>query len=235
MKEYDFKIVVRRTNRRKTLSLKVVDDVLQVSIPMNLTEVELEKFIDKNHDWVLRHLAKNTKNQQDIKTYEQGETWNIFGKPYVLKIQLATKNRMALDDERGEILLELSEKDFFSKKISVVRKKFIFYLDEILQESAQELAQKYADKLGFTFESVGIKEYKSMWGLCRGKEIFFNRKLIFAPKWIFEYVVVHEVCHLKHPHHQKEFWQEVNKFYPQYKAAKQWLKLKGSHLMNIKL
>lgn len=235
MKQYDFNIDVRRTNRRKTLSLKVVDDVLRVSIPMNLTQTELEKFIDKNHDWILRHLAKNTKNQQNAKTYEQGESWTIFGKPYILKIQLATKNRMALNDEAGEILLELIEKDFFSQKTGVVRKNFILCLDAILQENAQELVQKYADKLGFAFGSVGIKEYKSMWGLCRGKEIFFNRKLIFAPKWIFEYVVVHEVCHLKHPHHQKEFWQEVGKFYPQYKAAKQWLKLKGDHLMNIKL
>lgn len=258
MKNYDFKVEIKRTKRRKTLSLRVINDSLELRIPSDLPETNLEQFIDKNMDWILRRIAKNSQNKSTAKQYTDGEKWDIFGKNFVLKIlpiekniqnqnyinnnatkntivQTDAKKRMALNEQTGEIILSLSEKEFLLQKPEIIRKFFLAWLDSFLKELAQELAQKYAEKLGYEFTSIGIKEYKSMWGLCRGKEIFFNRKLIFAPKWIFEYVVVHEVCHLKHPHHQKAFWQEVGKFYPQYKAAKQWLKLKGEHLMNIKL
>lgn len=79
--------------------------------------------------------------------------------------------------------------------------------------------------------SVGVKTFKSRWGSCTVKdEILFNWKVIQAPQRVVDYVVTHELCHLKHHDHSAAFWHSVERVMPDYLACKDWLKHLGPQL-----
>ena len=90
-----------------------------------------------------------------------------------------------------------------------------------------------ADAFGVTPVYILVKNYKSRWGTCFGDgRIYYNWKLILAPEGIMEYVVAHELCHLKVPNHSKRFWEFLETEIPDWKARRRWLKING-HALSI--
>ncbi len=90
----------------------------------------------------------------------------------------------------------------------------------------------YAEMMGVTFGRITIRMQKSRWGSCSGKgNLNFNCLLMRAPDEIVDYVVVHELCHLKEMNHSKRFWAEVEKILPDYTERRKWLKDHGDELM----
>ena len=79
---------------------------------------------------------------------------------------------------------------------------------------------------------ISVRSFKSRWGSCDKKgEVVFNWNIIKAPHSIVDYVVIHELCHLIHPNHSKDFWQLVYRFDTDYLWHRQWLKEKGTGLL----
>lgn len=84
---------------------------------------------------------------------------------------------------------------------------------------------------GGEYTSITIRDQKTRWGSCSGRGILsFNWRLILAPTEILDYVVVHELCHLTHMNHSKEFWGLVGSVIPDYKVRRKWLKENGHTL-----
>ena len=81
------------------------------------------------------------------------------------------------------------------------------------------------------FTSITIRDQKTRWGSCSGRgTLSFNWRLILAPPEILDYVVVHELCHLTHMNHSREFWDLVGSVIPDYKVRRKWLKENGHTL-----
>ena len=84
---------------------------------------------------------------------------------------------------------------------------------------------------GGSYTSVTIRDQKTRWGSCSSRgTLSFNYRLIFAPPAVLDYVVVHELCHLTHMNHSKEFWNMVGSVMPDYKTHKKWLREHGQEL-----
>jgi len=108
----------------------------------------------------------------------------------------------------------------FKHKKKRVRRPAKSYLAH--RESARAIitqrVQHYADGFGFSYGRIAIKNQKRCWGSCSTKKnLNFNYKLAFLPIEILDYVVVHELCHLRHFHHGPSFWIEVERILPNYK------------------
>ena len=89
----------------------------------------------------------------------------------------------------------------------------------------------YAQHLGVTYERIRIAEQKTRWGSCSSKgTLSFNWKLMLAPPKVLDYVVVHELCHLKEMNHSSRFWKLVEEIIPDYKEYRKWLKDNGNTL-----
>lgn len=85
-----------------------------------------------------------------------------------------------------------------------------------------------ADYHGFRFKKIFIRDTKTKWGSCSSlHNIGLNYRLIKAPVFIIDYVILHELCHTVHFNHSPDFWALVEKHFPDYKAAKIWLKTHG--------
>ena len=89
----------------------------------------------------------------------------------------------------------------------------------------------YAEKLGVSYGKITLRQQKTRWGSCAANgNLNFNWLLILAPPEVLDYVVVHELCHLKHMDHSRNFWNAVADVMPDYNDHKKWLKEHGSEL-----
>ena len=105
-----------------------------------------------------------------------------------------------------------------------------------LREKARTLVtervQYYTPLIGVTYNQIAIRAQHTRWGSCSSKgNLNFNCLLALVPTEVLDYIVVHELCHLKELNHSDRFWDEVGKILPDYKTRKKWLKDNGSNLI----
>ncbi len=96
----------------------------------------------------------------------------------------------------------------------------------------QDRLPLFARKIGVTYQRVTVRRQRTRWGSCSSKgNLNFNCLLTLVPPDVFDYVVVHELCHRKEMNHSAQFWAEVEKQLPHYKTCRKWLKDHGSSLI----
>lgn len=100
------------------------------------------------------------------------------------------------------------------------------------KEYIPKRAAYYRQFTGGEYTRITIREQKTRWGSCSSRgTLSFNWKLMLAPPTVLDYVVVHELCHLKHMDHSREFWAAVENVMPDYKEKRKWLKEHGCELV----
>lgn len=117
-------------------------------------------------------------------------------------------------------------------------------LEKITFEQVKKLADQaveyipkrvkyYAEKENFIYNKITIKNLVSRWGSCSTKgNLNFNCLLMLTPDYVIDYIVVHELCHLREMNHSEKFWAEVEKIIPDYQRAELWLKQNGGNLIS---
>jgi len=99
-----------------------------------------------------------------------------------------------------------------------------WYLDRA-SEKLEQKTVKYAQQIGVQPSKIRVREYKSRWGSCRVRgEVSYNWRIIISPNPVVDYVVVHELCHLIHHNHSKQYWNQVRSIVPDYQSKRDWLK-----------
>jgi hypothetical protein len=99
------------------------------------------------------------------------------------------------------------------------------WLWERVRDDIDKFVRRYSRLLEVDPKSIRLKDMKHFWGSCGPKGVIhLSWRLIFAPKPVLEYAVVHELCHLKYRTHSKEFWLLVKSALPDYKIAEKWLR-----------
>lgn len=114
--------------------------------------------------------------------------------------------------------------------------KITFEQVKELENQAVEYIPKrvkyYAEKENFVYNKITIKNLVSRWGSCSTKgNLNFNCLLMLTPDYVIDYIVVHELCHLREMNHSEKFWAEVEKIIPDYQRAELWLKQNGGNLI----
>jgi predicted metal-dependent hydrolase len=95
-----------------------------------------------------------------------------------------------------------------------------------------ETAKRESSRLGVTYKRITIRDTRSRWGSCSTTgTLSFSWRLALAPREILDYVVVHELCHLRHHDHSRRFWSLVGEVWPQYREHKAWLDDHGWELL----
>ena len=127
--------------------------------------------------------------------------------------------------------LEIPVVDRVKKKSLQIKKQLATWLKEQACHYITTKLPLLVTQTGLTPISFKIRLYKARWGSCNNKgELSFNYLLMMAPLWVVDYVIIHELCHLKHLNHSNKFWQLVDQYYPNYKDAQLWLKKHQSQL-----
>ena len=214
-------VIIR--SARKTLSVSVdCFGRITVRAPKRCSDERIFAFLEEKQDWILQKKAKTVGAGKRLPPEDiNGFTFMLFGLEHT--ISLADGRSIVYDREKKTITLP--------KKNPKTR--LIKWLKETAKYVFLEMTEQKSREMGARYVSVAVTSAKSRWGSCNSKdELRYSFRLLYAPKAIVEYVIVHELAHTKHKNHSQRFWQEVAKYLPDYKARRNWLKA-HAYLMHI--
>jgi predicted metal-dependent hydrolase len=216
-----------RTNRRKTVSVKVQAGKVSVVVPQSLPDGRIEELVTKKARWIREKLKLHRESLAvKPKEYVSGEGFTYLGRNYRLKVENGKPKSVILKNARLVVTLPDG-----SKSPEKVKNALVQWYRTHAEEKLGEKVNRYAKIVGVTPSSLGIKTFKSRWGSCsHAGHVLFNWKIIIAPHRIVDYVVVHELCHLIEHNHSPRFWKCVERVFPDYRECKGWLKENGRTL-----
>ncbi len=204
-----------RRARRISLRLSPARDGIVMTLPVRTSVTSGMDFFRSKAGWVLANLetGKNI-------AFADGAVIPILGGERIIRCV----------DGRGVSTLSQTELHIHSAPEFVARRVRDF-LKKHLHEACLARATAMAATLGKTVRDVKIRDTRSRWGSCStGGTLTFHWQLVFAPQGILDYLVAHEVAHLKEMNHSVRFWQIVAQLYPEHAKARRWLKREGHKL-----
>lgn len=215
----------------KTASICVErDGSVSVKVPESYDEDRLEQLLEAKRYWIYRHLAtwEDLNAARVSREYANGEGFLYLGRSYRLRIVRGQKEPLLL--KGGYFLirsLDDTEKDASTYLTSV----FKGFYRERGQEWIPERVAYFAPKLGVSPARVRVMELGHRWGSCSPEGgLNFHWKCMMAPLSILDYLVVHELAHLKHANHTPAFWDALDKIMPDYHERKAWLRVNGARM-----
>lgn len=129
-------------------------------------------------------------------------------------------------------LAEMKEAESALNSIDVASKAEFDEKIELAKKIIPEKCAYYADMIGVDYGRITLKAQKTLFGSCSAAgNLNFNIALMFAPEKVLDYVIIHELCHLKEMNHSMDFWHEVEKVMKDYKVERQWLNDNGAMIM----
>ncbi len=211
-------------SKRKTVALIVTSDAeLIIRAPIKTPLQYLKDLVNKKTQWIRAKLNEIQKNPKlRTKEFINGESFLYLGEVYKLIIVNNAKEDIKIKDNYIIISasIAMNVKDVLIKWYKAEAKKKI-----------KERCDIYSKITGYRPNSVKITNAQKRWGSCSSKgTINFSWRLIMATEDVIDYVIVHELVHLKQRDHSRLFWNKVKDTLPDYKIRQKWLKDNGRYL-----
>lgn len=211
--------------RKKVKNLRVTivppDGTVRVSAPKLMPEALIRAFLAGKADWIRTHAEQVCAQHRDEpKRFQTGETVRLFGQVYPLCVlEHQKKNGAALD--AGRIVLSLRGEPAPEKRGAVLNA----WLRERLNAEIAHYLPLWSDYTGFVPAEWTVRDMKSRWGSCntKTKKITLNLQLVHYPVGCLEYVILHELAHLRVRGHGPDFKAILDRYMPDWKARKKLL------------
>ena len=221
-------IEFRRSERAKRFSMTMDKDLtLRVTIPRRGSERMARAFVQEKSRWIYRMRHQLYRKQRAVDAFRS----QVFflGKVYEIQVR---------DVADGSSEITFCENKLIIRALNCEEKLAQSMLKRFFQAEARKVIlnslSEYASRYGFEYRQVTIRDQKTRWGSCSSDgNLNFSYRLVMAPLEVVDYVVIHELCHLKEMNHSKRFWNLVAKECPGHKVCKKWLKEHGHLLESV--
>lgn len=222
--EIDIPYRIDYSTKRKTVAFIIErnGDVV-VKAPAGFSAEKIGELVKKNRMQLFQKINHPQKFKLNKETSSQlnGRSILFGGKNYKVFVDKSSDNQFNFD---GKFIISENITEQFSSKL---RQWLMSEAKERLMPRIIEVAKK----LGVEYNKISISDIQLRWGSCTPKNnININYRIIKAPAFVSNYIIVHELTHLIELNHTKEFWQIVKTAYPKYEEAKKWLMEKGDLL-----
>jgi len=173
----------------------------------------IEQLLLKKSNWIRRSQEKILQKKGKLLDFSQEGELYYMGQAYPLKLIEHSKKRTNLIFDQEVFFLYYHQYDeiLFQKHIDT------FYKKEAKQ-FLPLLVEKWSGKMALAPLNIRFRKTKRQWGSCSAKNVLsFNTMMMKLPQDVIQYIIVHELAHIKHKHHQKSFWKLVEHYLPDYK------------------
>ena len=242
-----------KSHRKKSIGFKPNAHCFELHVPGHLSDRALKKVLNNHSDWIQKRLqAFQTQQEQQATVFQFkiNQPLMLLGDALAFVLTPSqTLKRISVSQQNKQLMVTLpdtlwpttdanAEEDMqanlsFGQQLAPHLSQPLshWYKEQAVTYFEQKMPF-YAQQIGVEYTAIQVKGYKSRWGSCYPDgRIQFNWKLIQAPSWVVDYVMVHELCHLKQANHSAAFWNLVQTHYPQTPQAKKWLKAHQYALM----
>ena len=204
-------------SRRRTIALIVTPEArVIVRAPLKAPAALIDDFVKKQHSWIRKKIGEMKGRPQAVAhSYEEGEIFWFLGRPYPLHI--------GDDAEAG---IQRTDRLWVSRTVKPDIRHGIqrWYMAEAAKE-IHSRCMWFSMMSGYFPASVRITDARQRWGSCNHRGgLNFSWRLIQAPLEIVDYVIVHELVHLRQPDHSRKFWARVEALMPDYERRRKWLR-----------
>ncbi len=214
-----------RRSKRRSIGFLIGDDGLRMTAPRWVTIADIERAILEKQTWIINKLAEKrervAQRTQTSMRWEDGARLPYLGRDLSLKIVRDSRISLQHDAELATLTITLLP-EYSEQELKDRVKSW-------LQQEAKRLFQQrmpiFAQRLGVTYHSLSLSSAGTRWGSCTSQgKIRLNWRLIHFSPDIIDYVVAHELSHLREMNHSPAFWATVASIYPEYASAKQKLR-----------
>jgi predicted metal-dependent hydrolase len=214
--------------QRRTSRVSIGKKAVYIRIPQHLPLHEKEKHIRQFKAWAYEKLLthKAFTEKADAKTYADGDVLRIRDESYIIRMAFKDKKSSSARIVGREVRLSLSSglsRDQLKEHVSVLLNRC--FAKKMLPDLRKRVSELNALHFGFNVGRVLWKNTKSRWGSCSAAgNLNFSTRLLLAPRDVADYVIVHELAHLKQANHSKRFWDLVTKKMPSWREKRKWLR-----------
>lgn len=214
---------LRLSRRRRTISLTVTDQgELVVYAPLTVSREKLHSLVEKNRKWILK------KQEERRQAWVQIQPGRMYYRGQAFPLRLSPEGSVPVRLLDGCCLVTPGPEGIWPEL-------WAWYLKEAEAHLAASL-KAWASRMHLTPPPLKLRNWRRRWGECRpGISLRFNWRLILLPPEVLEYVVVHELVHLRVPGHSSAFWQELNNYLPDYEPRRRWLNRYGAPFLTWRL
>ena len=208
-----------RRARRRSIGIMIDDDGLRVAAPNHAPIAEVEAFILEKARWVLKKLFEwRAAPKPPVVNWSDGSTIALLGAPVIIAY---LPGQRGISLENGQLGIGLAPRS----EPAALRKRGIAWIKEHARALLSERLALYAASLGVPTPSLALSSARTQWGLChQDGRVRLNWRLIHLPLHLVDYVVAHELAHLREMNHSARFWAVVGRLYPDYKQARMELR-----------
>jgi predicted metal-dependent hydrolase len=219
---------LKQSQRTRGIRLEIRSETgLTVVVPRKYSQQQVLDMLRQKAGWILKHLSTGKTVQMPLFTQETGQGDRLFfmGRPIVIAVNpgksasssavLHGNKLLVSSGARNSAMPKILEKWYRQQAASVFKQK----------------ADSFMETMGFRYNTIFIRGQKTRWGSCSpAGNLTLNWKLLIAPEDIIDYVVIHELAHLKHMNHSRQFWALVDHYCPNWKKHRRWLILHEDEL-----
>lgn len=209
---------------------------VEVVAPPKAAEHRIHQFVQAKQQWIIQTLAKIEAHSLHHKSlapavYGHGAEVPYQGASYKLAVRPSKLKRIKIEFAE-QFIAHVPEALMIEEHSAAIKDALIRWMKKQSKTQVEHWVKQHAERKQLFPQTIKIKTQKSRWGSCGiHNDININWLLIIAPPEILEYVVVHELCHIKIRNHSAHFWALVGEHLPDYQQRRQWLKKHGSSLM----
>jgi predicted metal-dependent hydrolase len=226
-KEIEYRI--KRGRRKKSVAISISNaSQVVVLAPRILSKEKIREIVHKKSRWILKKQAffRELRKRHPEKEYVSGEQVLFLGRKYRLKI-VDTEDGSACEPVLmgRRLAIAVNENLNHQDRKQIIKEALTKWYYSRATELVLQRAKRYSQLLNLAPKKIIVRNQQKRWGSCsRSGVLRFNWRISMAPVSIVDYVVVHEICHLKEKNHSSEFWRQVALVLPDFKKRRQWLR-----------
>ncbi len=211
---------LKRSLRRRSITFTIDENGLRVGAPWRASQRRIEALLDTHARWIGRKLAEWQGRQRPPFVWQEGATVMVLGEPLTLTLAPACAYT---DRDGNRLCVPEALRDPRALAAQVVA-----WLRDTAQGWFEQRAEYYAPVMDVQVSAIRLSNARTRWGTCRPDgRIHLNWRLIQMPQPLIDYVVVHELAHLREPNHSQRFWRWVAGVLPDYQQRRLTLRREG--------
>jgi predicted metal-dependent hydrolase len=224
---------IRRSSRRKTVSIAIdPSEGVLVTAPTPAPVKRLDDIVHAKASWIVDRLKRTSDlpSRPSQREFVSEETFLYLGRQYRLRVQ-AGAEPVPVRLDRGWLTVSVPLNGPPKDRAGFVRGQLIGWYRGHAEGRLLEAAERWAQRLDVQAKKVVVVEAKMRWGSATASKVVrLNWRIIQAPSPLVEYVVAHELVHLRHPNHTRDFWAALGRVMPDYDKRKERLRVLGPQL-----
>jgi predicted metal-dependent hydrolase len=228
---HQLQYALKRSHRARYIRLAVHRDAgLIVTVPWRYNAGNLSRLLEKKSKWIIEKCRQylNVASPPPKKEFITGDSIPYLGK--MLKLIIQSNFDGVNTAKRKQNTLTIAVNSNRNDVNTALESWYRMEAREIIGKKTAELSER----MGVHFNKLGIRGQRTRWGSCSRKgSLSFNWKLIMAPDAVINYVIVHELAHLKEMNHSNKFWGVVAEYCPRFRQHRKWLKEHDAELNTV--